>query len=124
MSPAEQELAHRLAAVLGIWRAGMLDTLGRTVLAVRDGMCLCAWWTGPTGAEQPNAGWVQPSGMGSPDLDDAATRGALLDVARNKHHTFASPEYLGADGWRFGPFRAESDGAAIALAILEAPASA
>jgi len=64
------------------WMPRMVDQLGRTVLAVRDGMCLCAWWTGPAGAEQPASGWVRFEQMGAPDFDDPATVGCVLALVR------------------------------------------
>ena len=64
------------------WMPRMVDQLGRTVLAVRDGMCLCAWWTGPAGAEQPASGWVRIKQMGAPDFNDPATVGCLLALVR------------------------------------------
>ena len=136
MTPADLDLARRLAAVPGIWRAGMADTMGRTVLTTSDGMCLCGWWNGPMGAERPNAGWVQLSGMGAPDLDDAATRGALLDVAREMwgdpsiylapcteiRPDGTSPVWFVYTGRGRGPIgSASTEGAAIALTILAAP---
>lgn len=128
MTPADIDLARRLAAVPGIWRTGMADTMGRRVLAARDGMCLCAWYEGPSGAEQPRMGWVRFEQMAPPDLNDGPTRGALLDVAREMWDDpglFCRP---GDGGWCVVNSnlriiaRGPTEGAAIAAAILAAPA--
>ena len=118
MTPADLDLARRIAAVPGIWRAGMVDALGRRVLArdqdnVRIDSC-----------------WVEVAYLSEPDLDDAATRGVLLDVARE---TWGRPDlhacpmfslHTGAlTSWRvaideYTAHYAPTEGAAIAQAIL------
>lgn len=137
MTLADLDLAQRLAAVPGIWRAGMADTMGRRVLAARDGMCLCAWYEGPSGAEQPRMGWVRFEQMAPIDFDDGPTRGALLDVAREMwvdpsiylapcteiRPDGTSPVWFVYTGRGRGPIGyAPTEGAAIAAAILAAPA--
>ena len=80
---SDLDLARRaVACSRWRWMPRMVDQLGRTVLAVRDGMCLCAWWTGPAGAEQPASGWVRFEQMGAPDFDDPATVGCVLALVR------------------------------------------
>lgn len=112
MNAADLDLARRLAAVPRIWRAGMLTAGGRR-LTDRGARSLP-----PIGA--------------MPDLDDAATRGALLDVARERwgdsllhvqwSWTWSAWYVYGAHHHLPGLIGGcPTEGAAIALAILAAP---
>lgn len=83
MTPADLDLARRLAAVPGIWRAGMLGTSGIRYDAADDcgrpyriESCAVEW-----PGDQPLKHVLGPRDDVL-DLDDPATRGALLDVAR------------------------------------------
>ena len=133
MTPADLDLARRLAAVPGIWRAGMVTTCRLRVIEASGGGLL--GWT--PGATRDGGGWLDTDttdGMGlTPDLDNAATRGALLEVAREmwgRPDLHACPMFslhTGAlTGWRVAidehtAHYALTEGAAIALTILAAP---
>lgn len=136
MTPADLDLAHRLAAVPGIWRAGMrvLDHRGWAWRACKPGIKYKRKLslTSEDWRWDASPDWFTPT-TGIPDLDDAATRGALLDVAREmwgRPDLHACPMFslhTGAlTGWRVAidehtAHYAPTEGAAIAQVILAAP---
>lgn len=78
MTPADLDLARRLAAVPGIWRAGMHTQHGE--------MVICEMYCGTrlkvVSDDEVLVVRLDDGGRRHPDLDDGPTRGALLDVAR------------------------------------------
>lgn len=124
MTPADLDLARRLAAVPGIWRAGMHTQHGE--------MVICEMYCGTrlkvVSDDEVLVVRLDDGGRRHPDLDDGPTRGALLDVAREMWGDpglFCRP---GDGGWCVINSnlriiaRGPTEGAAIAAAILAAPA--
>lgn len=75
------------------WRPGMRATTAQRlvcVLAVRDGMALCAWDAGVPGAEQARSAWVALDAL-TPDRADPTTLGALLGVVREVYGVAGCP---------------------------------
>ena len=64
-------------------------------------------------------------GEAQPDPNDGPTKGALLEVVREIHHSLQSTEYVGdadpVQPWRWGSFRGATEFAALEAAWLAAP---
>ena len=54
-----------------------------TIIAVRDGMALCSWTEGPSGAEQPRSAWFRYDLL-TPEMEDPATVGIFMDALREE----------------------------------------
>lgn len=120
-----EALARLHAAGKPSWLPWMLDTQGDRIRSVEsDGRIECY-------GDEPGKG-CPPSGMWPPDLADPATRGALLDIAREawgEPAAYASTESTESDGADWGVFtsgdaiivhRMPTEGDAIAAAIIAA----
>lgn len=52
-----------------------------TVIVTRDGMTLCSWIEGPSGAEQPRSAWFRYDLL-TIEMEDPATIGVLMNELR------------------------------------------
>ena len=84
LSDVEAEaLGRRWIAAGGGWREGMLSLDGWRVLAA-GAICVCATDGGGDGADAVERRECSAALLGAPDLRDAATRGAALEVVRDR----------------------------------------
>ena len=140
MTPAIAEaLGRRWIAAGGGWREGMLSLDGWRVLAVY-GVCVCASDGGAEGAEGVELRECSAALLDCPDLRDPATRGAALEVVRERWNSPAlqiSPVVRtdmngastgGITGWRWYSNDKEdnmgtafTEGACLVAALESAP---